>query len=77
MLPQPPNHGLGLTIRQQVDDLALLQVAEDRAVAMALPPCPVVDTKDGARNLDRLGLGSVMEFTQQSRSADQQPKLAC
>jgi hypothetical protein len=46
MLPQPPNHGLGLTIRQQVDDLALFQVAEDRAVAMALPPCPVVDTED-------------------------------
>ncbi len=64
MLSQPPGYGLGLTIREQVDHLALLQIAEDRAVAVTLLPCPVVDPKHAWR-CDRCSRGSMVELTEQ------------
>jgi hypothetical protein len=52
MRAQPSCDGVGIAIRQQVDDLALLKITEDRAVTMALLPCPVIDAKY-ARRCDR------------------------
>ena len=45
MLPQPSGYRVGLTIPQQVNDLACLEIEEDRTVVMALLPCPVIVAK--------------------------------
>jgi hypothetical protein len=72
MRAQPPCDGVGIAVRQQVDHLALLKIAQDRAVAMPLLPCPVIDAKH-ARRCHRQSSSTMLEFTEQSRSADQQP----
>jgi len=76
MLPQPSSHGRRLSIRQQVDDPALLQIAEYGAVAMALLPCPVIDPKH-TRRCYSCSSGSMMQMAEQSRSAGQQSEPAC
>ena len=45
MSAQPGRERRRFTVRQQVDDLVLLQIDQDGAVVMATPPCPVVDTE--------------------------------
>ena len=42
---QPGRERRRLTVRQQVDNLVLLQIDQDGAVAMATPPSPVVHSK--------------------------------
>src|SRR5687767_5362270 len=55
MLGQPGRDGGGRAVRQQVDDAMRLQIDEDRAIAMAPPPGPLVYTDDleGWRGRDR------------------------
>src|SRR5262249_3344022 len=48
---QPGGEGVRRALRQQVHRPAALQVAEDRAVALALLPGPVIDTQDPHRGL--------------------------
>jgi hypothetical protein len=56
MCPQPGGHGLGPTIRQQLDRSPPLEVADDRAVSMTPPPCPIIDSDDARlRWADRRG----------------------
>jgi hypothetical protein len=43
MLAQPHGEGLGLTIRQQVNDPISLQVDQDGAVAVPTAPRPIID----------------------------------
>jgi hypothetical protein len=40
---QPIDEGVGLPIRERVDDTPTLEVDQDRAVALAAPHTPVVD----------------------------------
>lgn len=40
---EPRGDGRDLTVRQQLDDLATLEVADDRFVALVAPKGPVVD----------------------------------
>src|SRR4051812_18363329 len=51
MVLQPGGQGLGLAVGQQVDDPITLQVAQDRAVALAFAPGPVITprTRVGGR----------------------------
>ena len=76
MLSQPPGYRFGFTIRQQVDDPALFQIAQDRTVAVTLPPGPVIDPKHAWR-CHWCSSGSMMELTQQGRSTGQQPEPGC
>jgi hypothetical protein len=46
MVLQPGGQGLGRAVGQQVDDPVTLQVAQDRAVALAFAPGPVINTQD-------------------------------
>src|SRR3954469_792732 len=46
MVLQPGGQGLGPAVGQQVDDTVTLQVAQDRAVTLALAPGPVINTQD-------------------------------
>ncbi len=48
MPAQPGFDGRGLAIRQEVDDTAPLEVADQRAVALAPSPRPVIDTDHAA-----------------------------
>lgn len=55
---QPPGQRVGASVRQEVHDAAALEVADDRAPAVAAPPRPVVDPDDvecGARLAVPLG----------------------
>src|SRR4051794_8011869 len=45
MVLQPGGQGLGRAVRQQVDDPVTLQVAQDRAVALAFAPGPVINPR--------------------------------
>src|SRR5277367_3454745 len=76
MLPQPFRYARRLSIRKQVDHPVLLQITENRAIAMTLLPCPIIDTKH-ARRYYRRHSSLMMKLTQQSRSAGQQPQPAC
>jgi len=51
---QPVGAGDHITIFENIDDRATLQIDNDRAVGLRLPPAPVVDPDDGRR------LGSVL-----------------
>src|SRR4051812_37863981 len=47
MLPaQPVRHAVRLAVGQQVDDAVAFEIADDRAVAGAAPPGPVVEADD-------------------------------
>jgi hypothetical protein len=43
MLGQPCRERRGRTVRQEVDDGMRRQIDQQRAIAVALPPSPVVD----------------------------------
>ena len=66
--PQPDRQGRGLAVGQQVDDAVTFQIAQDRAVALAFAPGPVVD----AENTDfRHWIGNrLTDAAQQRRGAD-------
>jgi hypothetical protein len=49
MRSQPGCHRLSRAVRQQVDEAMALEVAEQRTIAMAAPPRPVVDAEHGRR----------------------------
>jgi hypothetical protein len=60
---EPRGHGVGIAIGKQIDHLAGLKVTEDRAVAMTLAPCPVVNAKH-ARSTNRRLRPAVMKLPQ-------------
>ncbi|KJB89974.1 hypothetical protein N826_08820 [Skermanella aerolata KACC 11604] len=68
MTPQPDCQSRGLSVGQQVDDAVAFQIAQDRAVALAFAPSPVVD----AENTDfRHWIGNrLADAAQQRRGAD-------
>src|SRR4051794_31222742 len=49
MVLEPRGQGLGRTVGQQVDPAPALEVTEDRAVAPAFAPGPVIDAEDTRR----------------------------
>ena len=49
MILEPLRDGVSITIRQEIDDVAPLQVHDDRAVALPFAPRPVVDTDEARR----------------------------
>lgn len=51
MMVQPSGEDGRLPIRQQVDHGPTLQIDEDRAVALAAPPSPVIDAEHARRSL--------------------------
>ena len=53
--PQPDRQGRGLAVGQQVDDAVTFQIAQDRAVALAFAPCPIIDAEHPDR-WDRVGI---------------------
>ena len=77
---RPHPNRYGVTIRQEIDDVAYLEVDDVGAVALSLTPSPVVDTdksivaclRTGPRLLDtsqqRIGAGWQSHFLCQSRS---------
>jgi hypothetical protein len=73
MLSQPGSYGVGIAIGKQVDHPAGLQVAQDRSIAMALAPGPVVDAEH-PWGLHWRPRTARMKLTQQRRPAGQQAK---
>ena len=53
---EPRFHSGGLPVGQQIDDLPPFEIADQRAVALSLPPCPVVDTHHAGVRDSPLGL---------------------
>jgi hypothetical protein len=53
---KPAGQGRGRAVWQEVDDTVLLQVAEDGAVALPAPPCPIIHAQHAGWR-DRLGAG--------------------
>ena len=49
MVLEPRGQGLGRTVGQQVDAAPALEITEDRAVALAFAPGPVIDAEDTRR----------------------------
>jgi hypothetical protein len=49
MCAEPFGQGIGLAVRQQVHHAAALQVDQNRAVALVLFPCPIIDTEHTRR----------------------------
>jgi hypothetical protein len=68
MLLQPRRQSFGTTVGQQVDNPATLEIAQDRAVALALLPCPIIDAEHPDR-WDRPGITGT-DTVQQRRAAD-------
>src|SRR5260370_23395147 len=73
VLSKPGGYGLGLAIRQQVDDLLRLQIAQNGSIAVTFSPGPVVDAKH-ARSLGWSGSHPPAYLTQQSRTTPRQSK---
>ncbi len=65
---QPRRQRVGGAVRQQVDDAPAFEVAQDRAVAVALAPCPVVHPEHGHRG-NRCG-GAGADAAQRRGAAD-------
>ena len=65
MPPEPVGGRFGRPIRQDVENLATLQVDHDRPVGGALPPAPVIDTDHANR-----GCASPMPHTVLQRSQE-------
>lgn len=55
LLGQPLLQRCRLTIRQEVDDAVPLQVADNRAIAVTAPPCPIINTDDAGAGTARRG----------------------
>lgn len=53
---EPRFHSGGLPVGKQIDDLPPFEIADQRAVALSLPPCLVVDTHYVGGRDSRLGL---------------------
>src|SRR4051794_21922233 len=68
MLLQPCRQSVGTAVGQQVDNPAALEIAQDRAVVMALAPCPIIDAEHPDR-WDRPGITGT-DTVQQRRAAD-------
>jgi len=66
VLMQPPCQSVGLAVGQKVDHRVALQIDEDRAVATAAAPSPVVNGKD-ARNARRLSISAGLAYEPQQR----------
>ncbi len=49
MILQPGRNCVTLAVRQQVDRPVALQIDDDGAVALAAPPCPVINADDARR----------------------------
>ncbi len=52
VLPQPGGQCLAGAVGQPVDDTVALEVANDGAVAVTTPPCPVIPRDDAGRRCD-------------------------
>src|SRR5687768_14979531 len=68
MVLEPRGQGLGRAIGQQVDPAPALEITEDRAVALAFAPGPVIDAEHPRRER-RLEIG-LADAAQQGRRAD-------
>ena len=68
MLHQPRRQSVGTAVRQQVDNPSALEIAQDRAVVMALAPCPIIHAEHPDR-WDRPGITGT-DTVQQRRAAD-------
>jgi hypothetical protein len=62
------------TIRQQIDDSALLQIAKDGSVTLTLLPCPLIDSENSRRRGPGW-TGWLTKRPEQCRSACKQPQL--
>jgi hypothetical protein len=67
VLTQPGCQALGRAVRQQLDRPATLEVHEDRPIALAPPPGPVVDAEDA--RIDRRRRRCLADQTKEGRSA--------
>ena len=65
---QPRRQRVGAAVGQQVDNPAALEIAQDRAVVMALAPCPIIHAEHPDR-WDRPGITGT-DTVQQRRAAD-------
>jgi hypothetical protein len=68
MVLEPRGQGLGRAVGQQVDAAPALEITEDRAVALAFAPGPVIDAEDTRRER-RIEIG-LADTAQQGRRAD-------
>ena len=68
MVLEPRGQGLGRAVGQQVDAAPALEITEDRAVALAFAPGPVIDAEDTRRER-RIEIG-LADAAQQGRRAD-------
>lgn len=78
VLLEPTRNSVGAPVRQELDDLATLEVAYDRAVALAAPECPVVNA-DHAPRPPRLDCGGADQAqkripARRHREASRQPR---
>ena len=55
---QPAGEGLGAAIRQEVDHTPAFEIAQDRAVALATTPGPIIDPEDPWGMDEMLSAGS-------------------
>ena len=74
MSPQPLRGAFRAAVRQQIDDLAELQVTENRAVTTPFAPRPVVDAQH-PRRLSRRHHHLTTQLSQQRRTAGQDAQL--
>lgn len=51
MRGQPPRKAVGLAIREQIDHLVALKVAQDGPVALVASPGPIIDAQDARGQL--------------------------
>ncbi len=70
MLTKPSGQGVGLPVRQQVDDLVALQVDQGRPVAVATAPGPVIDGEDARRGRRLAIIAGCAGHAQQRVGAD-------
>jgi hypothetical protein len=67
MVLEPRGQGLGRAVGQQLDPAPALEITEDRAVALAFAPGPVIDAED-TRRQRRIEVG-LANAAQQGRRA--------
>src|SRR4051812_45989879 len=67
MVLEPRGQGFGRVVGQQVDAAPALEITEDRAVALAFAPSPVIDAEDTRRER-RIEIG-LADAAQQGRRA--------
>ncbi len=75
MLLEPGSEPVRRTVRQEVHHTVSLKIDEQRAVAMAFAPGPIIDPTDGYGEFDRFR--RVSDQAQQRVRAGAKPELPC